>query len=233
MREIQVPKAAPHPIRTSVGSILIIPLRRRTLLSCLRSHKVSKSVNHVFYQRIRCRLHGQHCFTLTFNGTTNKCRIHGPCCGNYVQYGSVSIVERSRNRARGHIYIFRNFVSFLSCLALGRTNSSAIYVSTPYSCLIVGSIGGLGGTLRRLRICRRVRYCLSGSLTKRGARRAVTNVCNKHMHGRTPHCHRCGSLGSCLHKGGQWNVVIALSLRDSPPKKLFLYPVFLLQCLGM
>lgn len=149
---------------------------------------------------MRCAYHKETCFTVNFPGVTNKCRVHDPCCGKYVTPGSVSIAGAAG--AALTYYLFRNFVSFLSCLALmGRKGLPPPYERP--SLVMLGSIGGLSGTLSQLGTCGGVCYFLSGSSTKQGTISLLQRVGATAMCGivRTFPC--CGSIGSLLHSGGE------------------------------
>lgn len=139
---------------------------------------------------------------MTFPGGESNCRLHGPCCGNYLNRGSVSLVRSRRIKIRSEYYVFRKFVSFLSCGALRGQNSGIVYVRRPYSCVILGSVDDLKGYVRQLTYCATVRYCLSGSRTKAITTRAVVSYCRGETVGRSVECTRCGSIGSCLVNEG-------------------------------
>lgn len=135
---------------------------------------------------------------MNFTGQDNKCRVHGGCLGNDVSPGRVARVGGNDS----HYVIIRNFVSCLSCLALGtaRPNGKRPGKGNP-SCVILGSIDGMNGTVPILGRCGDTLYLLSGSSTKERTFRRVTRT-KYPIESGSSYCQRCGSLGSCLLNEG-------------------------------
>lgn len=185
--------------RPDFRRLSVIRLSSPTLLSCLRREKVGATLTGERYHRTRFAGGNGQCFTVTFPGVSNKCRVHGQCFGNYVTPGRVSRVERSK-RPEGTYCIFRKFVSCLSFLALELRDYPRSPSFSERSCVILGSITGISGTLCPLNDCRHVRYFLSGSHTKVRTLRRVEGRCSgtECVHSTSRVCNKYGSLGRCL-----------------------------------
>lgn len=177
------------------------PLRGPTLVHCLRREKVSPKATTPCIRRVCCHVNKGPCFTLTFGGSSKNCRLHGPRFGNDAS-GSVARVERGK-RPESAYFIFRNFVSCLSFLALQVGGCPAVPNLSERSCIVLGSATGIPGTVSMLFPCGHVRYVLSGSRTKFQTARTVTLRCSCHIHSFSSGCENCSSLGSCLYNEGR------------------------------
>lgn len=165
-----------------------LPLRLRDCLQ--RMHKVSLTITDPCLHRVHCRIKKQRCSTVNFPGHTKKCRLQNSgAFGKAVTPGSVSIVTKETDGTP--LYVFRNFISFLSLLAVGKRRAVSPSV-------ILGSIDGVRETITCLRRgnVSSIQTFLSGSRTKQGTLRSLHST-NVGMRSVDQRCTQCGSLGRC------------------------------------